>query len=125
MRTVQVRDKKSDGFRFAPPILRSLCGVFFIMLIWSAFNRSADIRSENLHDENDKTWYFSFGKTVFERPYSSFKQFDLGWTILTPIDPRNALIPPNPHAPVGCKDNPQQLSELYTSDWPTLERDDF
>jgi hypothetical protein len=65
-----------------------------------------------------RTWAFSIGRTVFELT-------NLDPTILASeahnVDPSEWLVPPNPAMPVGCKDNPQQLSYFRPKGWPRLQ----
>jgi len=77
--------------------------------------------------DGGNTWYFSIGRTVFrltsqEYPstiiqFQDFKRVD-------DIDKRYDLMPPNPASPIGCEENPQQLSD-FDSIGLQLEQNDY
>jgi hypothetical protein len=70
----------------------------------------------------ETTWYFAIGRDVFRQPSSDLVKF------LPDIDDVNhsdALIPPNPASPVGCKDNPQQIQDFHAVNWPQIEGNDY
>ena len=70
--------------------------------------------------DGGKTWYFSLGRVVFERKINVAK-LTIDPTFVENVDPSAILQAPDPKAPIGCKDNPQQLRYYSTTGWPQLE----
>jgi len=69
---------------------------------------------------NQKIWYIAIGIDVFALPYSQF--FDqTGGPTVDNLDQKFLNVPPNPKAPVGCKDNPQQVTRFAVLNRPNLE----
>lgn len=94
-----------------------LCAMALAFAICSASGHAYALPTPCKTD-GGKTWYFSIGKTVF------------GLTNLDPtilgseadeVEPGDRLVPPNPEAPEGCKDDPQQLRYFRPEGWPRLQ----
>lgn len=69
--------------------------------------------------DNGKTWFFSIGKDVFETSFATSTGKEFFPTILN-INSSEKLVPPDPTAPVGCRNNPQQLQTYSGLNVPIL-----
>lgn len=67
--------------------------------------------------DGKKTWYFALGKMVFRIPVSK----NLSPNIMPQPPGGDWLIPPDASAPVGCKNNPQQIAIVSLINWPPLQ----
>jgi hypothetical protein len=89
-----------------------------VTLAISLAPRHAFALPEACKADGGKTWTFSIGRTVFElvnyNPAILASEADN-------VYPRGMLVPPNPAVPVGCRDDPQQLSYFRPKGWPRLQ----
>ncbi len=67
--------------------------------------------------DSGRIWYFSVGHMVFRIPI--FNGFSAN--LSERLSPGDRLAPPDPTAPTGCRDNPQQLSAVWLINWPQLK----
>lgn len=108
--------------------LFSFAGTCITALIFNTFlqyNAFADNQIQSCKIDDGLTWYFSLGRTVFEMSSSNFIGKNSQSLEIKNIDPEQALIPPNPNIPVGCRDNPQQLVGIKIGQWPTFGKYDY
>lgn len=84
---------------------------------YAQHNDSAQVCSAG----GEKKWYFAIGRSVFEITEPEV----MTAALIHNVDPKYALIPPNPSSPVGCEDNPQQLAEFSIINWPYLEPQNY
>ncbi len=80
----------------------------------------ADDVDQVCNTDSHKIWYVAIGSDVFAFPYDQFFN-STGGPLVEDVDPRQALLPPNPKAPIGCKDNPQQLRHFSVLNRPEIE----
>ncbi len=72
--------------------------------------------------DNGKTWYFAIGKSVFKIDKPNYTN---GGPDIRDIDPGSALVPPDGTSPIGCQNNPQQLSQFSSGNTLQLEPPDY
>jgi hypothetical protein len=65
-----------------------------------------------------KTWYFAIGRSVFKIDNPNYTN---GGPDVRNINSSFAIVPPDAASPVGCQNNPQQLSQFSSGNMLQLE----